>query len=233
MSAEPEFASLRQELLQSESHIITMTSFVMTVTGTSLAVAFQYHNPIAALFPLFVLHLGNVVVFNNVQTVALIGAYFHVFWEKENEEYHWETRQAIRRKLVEEEGINTRQKNSNRREEWMGPLAQRMFFVTGYVCIAVYAYAAFTVLLSGQSIKDLTYPHSWYIFLLEFFTFPYLLLVSLLIWTLKWRRSRKLTDPVHGSNSLMEQCRKAWNQVKDIESSRKVQQRKRKSENAA
>ena len=185
MSAEPEFASLRQEMLQCFTHIITMTTFVMTASGASLAAAFQYRNPIAALFPLFVLYLGNVIVFNNVKTVTLIGAYIKVFWEEENKEYHWETRQSIRRKLSEDEAMNKREKHSHRREEWMGPLAQRMFFVTGYLCIGVYAYVSLIVLWSGQSIAHIPYPYSWYIFLLECFFFPYFFGVSFIIWTLK------------------------------------------------
>jgi hypothetical protein len=221
MSAEPEFSSLRQEMLQCFTHTVTMTTFVMTATGASLAAAFQYRNPIAALFPLFVLHLGNVLVLNNVRTVVLIGSYLHEFWEEENKEFHWEKRQAIRRKLIEDEVINTRGKLSNRREQWMGLLAQRMFFVTGYLCIGVYAYVSLTVLLSGQSIEHIPYPYSWYIFLLEWHIYPYVLGVSFIIWTLKWYRSRKQTDPVHGSNSLMEQFRKDWKQVKEGESAKK------------
>jgi hypothetical protein len=233
MSAEPEFVSLRQEILQCFTNIITMTTFVMTATGVSLAASFEYLNPIAALFPLFVLYLGNVVVFNNVRTVTVIGAYFRVFWEEENKEYHWETRQAIRRSIEGEE-IKTRVKHSNRREEWMGPLAQRMFFITGYLCIGVYLYVSLTILLSQLSTDLLLpYPYSLYVFPIKCGFFSLFLLVSFVFWTRKWLLYRQLTDPVHGSNSLMKQSTEAWNQVKGIESATKVPRRKSRSANAA
>ncbi len=216
MNTDAEYASLRQELIQCETYIVNISIFVMTVSGASLTAAFQLRNPIAALFPLFVLYLGNVIVFNNAQTIARIGTYIQIFWEEEHKEFHWETRQAKHRAIIEREEADTRGKRSGRWEEWMGPLAHRMFFVTGFLCIFVYAYISLVVLIKPQATDLITpFPYvNWAIFL-------YILLLSSVIWTLKWLSTRRRINLIHGRNSVVEQLRTTWQHVKENESSKR------------
>jgi hypothetical protein len=214
MKSEAEYNTLRQELLQSTNQIVTISIFVMTVTGALLSAALQYSNPIAALFPLFVLYLGNVVAFTNLQTVVKIGAYLEVFWEKENKDFRWETRQARLREIIEQQESNKPpEKRSGRWEQWMFPLFQRMIFVTGVLCITLYAYI-FLVVLLGQKKADFLTPFptiNWIVFLSG-------LVVSTVLWISRWIRSIRQARIIDGQESIFWLHKRTWQQIRDEES---------------
>jgi len=201
-----EYVSLREEILQCQSNIVNTTGFVLASLGVFVAAAFEFRNPILALFPLLILYLGHVVLFNNAQTTARNATYIKVFWESRSPDFGWETRLDRLREKTQEAA------ESAVREQWMSPLAQMAFVVAGAVCIVISGWISYWTNANPQSM-DLVSPNTP----LSIVFFTGFLLISTIGWGVFWFRTRDQRRVIYKRDSLVEVLESKWSEVKESE----------------